>query len=806
MANNPVQIVLNSQNYVQKAFNPPGGSIKDFFAGRNHEFISHQRILASQLSEIAQTYSSLPPDEVFYARVELQTSAWAKSHRPIQKMFTPKTQPLVGGAELGALVVEMTNQDIPRLVSVVESAEAAVRLVENKKKEIVPKPTKVRSEVGAISKIRPYSVSDRRKFSLDEAVRWLADPRTGRAYYVETFVSEESAALRETEKLRERGRLAIASFEAKLHGLNLPIAITKITEEWIKSSIYVVKIDEAVAEDASAAKEVHIAILAFLDTQSIVKSILLPPILQSSKTESDEATVATIPAPNHEFDYPVVGIVDTGVSTINVLDIWKSGACDFLNSADQDFAHGTFIAGLISAGDVLNAGEEFNERRCRYFDLGLHPTSESQYVDYYPRGFIDFLEQLDAEIPAAKAAGVRVLNMSLAVTTPVADDSYSLIANLLDSIADKHDVLFILPAGNLEPSLIRDEWPEDPSEAASFIAGYRFPGQDKIYQPADSIRSLVVGAINPINAIGAYLPSQYTRRGPGPALGAKPDLAHVGGRYHSHSGLTSLTPSGRGIQSCGTSFAAPLVAKTVAVIDHMIEGEISREALMALVVHHAKIPSNLHTPQLKHFIKDFIGSGIPSTAENTLLVEDHEITLVFNGVLTAGHELKFQFTWPASLVDEKGRCSGNVKLTLVHKAPVDRNFGGEFVRINLDAYLRQEVINTKTGEVTFKGRLKNEGSKRLEKELIEHGAKWWPIKTLSDSLKNIGHSSQWRLVVDPLTRSGFVIPEEGVPFTAVLTISDIDKSKPVFNEMRLQLQQSGTQISDIRSALRPRIR
>ena len=51
------------------------------------------------------------------------------------------------------------------------------------------------------------------------------------------------------------------------------------------------------------------------------------------------------------------------------------------------------------------------------------------------------------------------------------------------------------------------------------------------------------------------------------------------------------------------------------------------------------------------------------------------------------------------------------------------------------------------------------------------------------------------------------MPEEGVPFTAIVTISDPDTEQPVFNDMRQNLQALGTQIADIRMAARitPRI-
>ncbi len=742
-----------------------------------------------------------------YAKVELQTAAWAKSHRPIQKIFPPKAQAYVGGTELGSMVVELTPDDIPRVVSAVEAAEVVVKEVEDRNGVRKPKPSRSRSEVGAIKSIRAYSTADRRRFSLEQAARWLADPRTGGSYYVETFVSPKSIEFRASDELKSRGNRALSKFEAKLHALKLPIEISMVSDNWTSASIYILKLKRDIVNNYERAISVHAALLAFLDSEQVVKSILLPPVLQASHVKGEHGPNQEIQSPVLESSYPTIGIIDSGVSTIPTLEAWSVGTSDFLDLEGQDVTHGTFIAGLICAGNEFNPDAIFQEIKCKFFDLGLYPTAEGSFGDYYPRGFIDFLEQLDAEIPIAKEYGVRVFNMSLAVTTPVADDSYSLFANILDEIADKHDILFVLPAGNLDPAQARDDWPADPNEAMMMLATYRFSGQDRIFQPADSVRSLVIGALDPPQADdGRFKPSRYTRKGPGPSLGAKPDLAHIGGSFNHSSGLFSLSPDGRKIENCGTSFAAPLAAKTVAAVDHAIEGGISREALTALVIHHAAVPFGLDAPLLKPIAKDFVGAGLPKLAEDTLLSSDHEITLVFNGVLLGGHELKFQFAWPASLVDGSGGCSGNVSLTLVYRPPVDRSFGGEFVRINLDAYLRQEVIDPATGEVSFKGQLKGDGMKRLEKELVQHGAKWWPVKTLRDKFDSKGHSSQWRLVIDPLARSGYVIPEEGIPFCAVLTIADEEGNKPIFNEMRLQLQNSGATVTDIRTALRQQIR
>lgn len=804
MANNPVQIVLNAQNYVDYSNNPAGGGNKDFYSGRDAEFKAHKQKLISQFSDMQQGLAKLPPDELVYAKVELQSDAWAKSHRPTKQVFPAKDIVTVSGSTIGSLIVELTPNDIPKIIAKVESAELDTNWKEDKNGKLKAKPTRVRSEVGAIQSIRTYEASDRRRFSVEQALKWLSDPRTGNAYYIETFVSHRSLEGRLSDESKGRAARALEAFEKQLSALNLPVQVTRTSEKWTNASLYIAKVE--VDSGDSSALSVHAALLSFLDKQSLVKAVHLPPILQAADMPGGTAEALGISGPDSGKSYPVVGIVDSGVTNFPEVAKWCAGSIDFLPTDNQDVSHGTFIAGLVCGADELNPHPIFNEAKCQFYDLGLHPTAAGAYKVYYPRGFIDFLEQLDAEIPAAKEMGVRIFNMSLAVTTPVADESYSLFANLLDEISDKHDVVFVLPAGNLEGHLAREEWPTAPAEAANMLLNYRFAGQDRIYQPADSIRALVVGALNPPDQGNALYPSRYTRKGPGPSLGAKPDIAHVGGKLDSESGLRSFTPEGTGVQSCGTSYAAPLAAKTVAVLDHIIEGGASRETLTALVVHHATPPECLTSAQLKTVRKDFVGAGVPCVASETLLVGDHEMTLVFSGVIYSGKELKFQFTWPKSLVSPEGKCSGKVKLTLAYRPPVDREQGGEFVRVNLDVFLRQENINPKTQETTFVGRLKGEKSKQYEKELVTHGAKWWPVKRLEDELKEQGNSSQWRLIIEPLARSETYLPEEGVPFAAVLTISDPEGQKPIFNEMRQQLQTAGANILDIRTAARSRAR
>ena len=91
----------------------------------------------------------------------------------------------------------------------------------------------------------------------------------------------------------------------------------------------------------------------------------------------------------------------------------------------------------------------------------------------------------------------------------------------------------------------------------------------------------------------------------------------------------------------------------------------------------------------------------------------------------------------------------------------------------------------------------------VEAEQIEHGLKWSPVKAFARTIpQGVGKSSNWRLFIEYVTRANQEMPANGVPFTALLTISDPKGELPVFNEMRQGLNALGVQIEDIRTAAR----
>jgi len=290
-------------------------------------------------------------------------------------------------------------------------------------------------------------------------------------------------------------------------------------------------------------------------------------------------------------------------------------------------------------------------------------------------------------------------------------------------------------------------------------------------------------------------------------VGVKPDLAHFGGAVPTtkkNSGLASLCADGAIVTDHGTSYAAPIVSKCVSTLESQVVGGLTREALFALTIHSASLPTPLRHKDLRNIVRQFVGFGKPGNALDAMFTSDYEITLVFTDTLVMNHEMNFGFSWPQCLANPDGSCRGHIKMSLVYRPILESRFGAEFVRVNIDARLQQEDGKGFKGRVA-QSYLPDAKEANLEADLIEHGLKWWPTKVYEANFpEGKGKSSNWRLVLKSLTRAGQGFPRKGVPFTVVLSISDPSLSEPVFRDMRLNLTSRNVMIADIRTGTRLR--
>ncbi|MCB9957972.1 MAG: S8 family peptidase [Rhodospirillaceae bacterium] len=829
----PVQIVLNPENYDEAREAGGGGPKTDFFAFRDDAFRLHKTRLIEQLEGIARALERQPQTSIGHAKVILRKIAWAKSHRPVKALFTAERTPVVGGGRLGVLLVEMRPETARAVAAKIYEAEETTTLrFSAARGKDVPHPSARRSEAGAIEKIELFGPSDRRSFSIEEALVWLANPMTGGSYQVELF--EVPPPRSSWDAVGENRRLLYQSFVDGLtrigRGLDVgrtvtgrraePLLSVRLGRSEMPATLRLGEPSQAerrkVLVPFNSNRERHTQLLGFLETHPLVRHIDLPGIVVRSPAETGRVRpdIAEVPTRNASRTYPLVGVIDGGISP--VLADWVVDRWDFLADADTDASHGTFIGGLAVMGGSLNGTATCPEPDgALLVDVDVFPNDQQadSFASYYPSGLPDFFGEVESAVSELRARqGVRMFNMSLNIRQPAVPARYSEHASRLDAIADANDVLIFISAGNTEAQNTRTEWQADPSSALAHLAAAQ---DDGMLMPAESVRNVAVSAVNPpglANAI-AYAPSRYSRRGPGLRTGVKPDLAHVGGSGSPKGplghGLFSVAADGTVIDGCGTSYSTPLVAKTAAALDHAIEGEVSRETLVGLLVHHAQMPEPLRPKVMWPVARHLVGFGIPQSADRMLEGSDHEITLVFASRLRKGQQMNFRFQWPTSLVGAGGKCRGAAKLTLVSTPPLDQRFGDEFVRVNVDASLQQEKEDG-----GWEGRLdpiylpgKGE-TPSIEAELIEHGLKWSPVKAYAKaSPRGVGKSPNWRLTVGYLTRVGEEMREEGVPFTAILTIADLEGTRPVFNDLRQSLLASNIQIADIRTAARvmPRV-
>lgn len=799
MAHNPVQVVLNVDQYMKQPETGGGGSAKDFFEGRDAEFAKHREKLLRDLEAVRE---KLPASgaSVSFVRVKLQAAALAKTHRPMDAIFKPSEFPLVGTGGLGELFFEVAPGALSRAEAVVRRAEDRVTK-RNSKDELAP--SSARSEVGAIESISLPTTSDKRGFTVNDALAYFDERPAGRYLAVELFVHE--GTLGDAQGERPEARRALRDFRRELAAVASHIMVWHSGMEWKSVHLTVLQFPTQLPSRQSLQKTLD-AIVNFLDKSPLVRRYSLGPVLVQTATghSAPHAGAATFAGPLAGHDYPIVGIVDGGIARSGSVAAWRAGSINFMRQADPDREHGTFIAGLLANGQAFNPGQPGESEPCKYFDYDLHCEDEAKFQANFAGGFVDMMRQLDAQL-ASKPAGMRVVNLSLNPEELAELNGYSYSAAILDELADKHDVIFVVSAGNLDGTKLRDRWPAGATSALQQVARYPHFGADRVLIPGETARNVTVGALELFDG-GTTRPALYTRRGPATSAGIKPDFAHIGGCEASRRPLVSCDTGGGSRTWQGTSFAAPLVAKSLAILDHRIAGDVPRELLMALMYHFARMPALLDDKLLADVAKDFAGFGLPASVEAMLTTDDHAITLVFTDTLPRGQELSFDFSWPQALFDQAtGRRRGDVVLTIAYSPPLDNQHQAEFARVNLDAYLRQETVDDE-GESKYKGRLKSDHSGTLEKNLIVHGAKWWPVKHYRKSFKRLEGTANWRLVVDSLTRAGTAYPADGVKFAVLLTIADPKGKAPVFASMRQGLLSNGIKLRDVRTTAQVRAR
>jgi serine protease AprX len=89
------------------------------------------------------------------------------------------------------------------------------------------------------------------------------------------------------------------------------------------------------------------------------------------------------------------------------------------------------------------------------------------------------------------------------------------------------------------------------------------------------------------------------------------------------------------------------------------------------------------------------------------------------------------------------------------------------------------------------------GTHEYEADLVKSGDKWSPIKVYQSRFPSGVEADNWKLQVKVLGRDGYDAQGILIPFTIVLTIRDVDKEQPVYNEMSILMDNYNWEVSDL---------
>ncbi|WP_205952526.1 S8 family peptidase [Pantoea stewartii] len=821
--NNPIQVILKSEQYKNTPKIRGGGNHTDFYAERDEAFTKHKNSLLSEVNAVRGQLSQ-SGFNIGLVKVELNPQALAKSHRPVDCLFPTEKAPVVGSLRIGELLIQVTERNLAHLYEKIASAEVhTTKIYDEKQKKIVFKPSVAKSETGAIDRISFYGSEEKIAFTHDDFNAWRADEDEGFAgYQVElvNFRTVDSKIVTVTEHDLIAMRRDLAN---RLKILGSGVYLTKMSRHSSLAEVIMIQLLKPEAgydfrvsfdsrldlhfqpDEIDNSVERHKLLLSILSTSAIIKKVTLPPkISRASPSPRSVMKDFTLPIRTSGHDYPRVGVIDCGIHNSG-LSGWCVDVSDGFDIDDCDPDHGSQVASLLVGGSTLNPELEYiDDDGCLLYDIWIpiHNGKSNTFTGYF-KDLGEFFDWLDMEVAAAVSQRFRIFNFSLNMREFVRDDSYSYAAAQIDRISQKYDVLFVISSGNLRRLDFRRTW-----SATSPVQ--HFSDVDRLSQPAESVCAITVGAVNPpgctVNTPGA--PTVYTRRGPGVAMGVKPDVIHFGGFANKSgaTGLHSLDGNGVVVEEAGTSFAAPLISKILASLNQRTSGKLSRNSLVAMLVHHSNLTEPLRAKGVDiSLARRFAGFGMPLTSRDMLNTDDRSITLVMTGSLKRSEVLEFDFNWPRSLTSEQGKCFGKATLTIAYDPIINPNYGAEYCRVNIDAVLQQNKYDKKNDEWSYKktcttvweNRAGTEAS--YEKSQIEHGLKWWPVKKYNwSSTRGVGTSNEWRIKISSIERSAGEFPKEEVKFTVLLTIEDIQgKTQDLFNEVRQELSAFGIEFEDI---------
>lgn len=543
--------------------------------------------------------------------------------------------------------------------------------------------------------------------------------------------------------------------------------------------------------------------------------------IRASLDTLDDAVIPAVKAPEEGKEYPVVGVLDSGIEKNSYLSPWLLPESEeYYEKGMQNKSHGSMVASILEYSDELNGTEYTATDGVMMLEAVVAPDPKKGV--FYPDDLID-----DVRNAIEKHNDIKIWTMSVGTTEACSSATFSEYGMALDNIADENDVLIIKSVGN----------------STAFMHG---GSSERVAKMADTVRALVVGSI--ANDKGQYdlaeidMPSPFTRKGPGPAYIIKPDLVAYGenagvrpdGKM-SQTGVKAIAASGTLAEAAGTSFSTPWIARIAAELNYLLDGEFDPVLIKALMIHNAGYPAGDRMTMDNK--KNLMGFGMPRGTGDILYNSENEITLVLRDKLQRGTFIDIlDFPFAKSLVGDDGLFHGQITLTMVSAPLLRASEGPEYCQSNINVAFgtMEDIKERDTSKRTVRNPYGAKDAKNImqdslyrskvfdilegetfgrERTLLRLGQKYYPIKKYAVNLDEMTEANRrnyldgnrkWYMKIEGLFRdaveretrdTGEVLEQE---FCLLLTIHDPAGKAPVYNEITQQLQQRGFVYSNVR--------
>ena len=505
----------------------------------------------------------------------MKEKAIAKTHKP-NNLFNTTTCPMVGTGKLNEIYVKITPKGIDNLEKEIKNTKAQTKT----------------SEMTKIERIEMYTSEDVLKVNLNNIKGPLK---------IKLFDYKDDE---QNKKNRE-------IFLKKIEEIGIDGEITKL-DSYKTMEVYSLKCDDS-KKIKQLSEYQGIKSIDMFQKYSIVN----PKIKKLEKMDY------SFPKPIEGKEYPIVGLIDSGISEDNKEILpWIYKKEELIPKEYQNNSHATFIAGIMLFGEKLNFDiVDIREPNFKILDVVAIPNADEEYGPTDEMSEDLFLEGIE-NIMKKYSDKVKVWNMSLG-TDIEARDVISDFAIELDRIQDEYGVQIFIAAGNFQNAI--REWPTD------------IQYNDRITTPADSIRGITVGAIAlDKGVVDVNEPSPFSRRGPGANYINKPDIVDYGGNINEDGsidgcGIVSFDTKGNYIEGVGTSYSTPFATIKYQNILNTINNENSLELSKALLIHSCVNPITKEQEIVDEEIKYF-GFGISERdLDEILKCDNSKVTIIIQG-------------------------------------------------------------------------------------------------------------------------------------------------------------------------------